>query len=235
MAGPQLEKGFTRIAHERRAIAAGLRFSVLSRDGFACVYCGAAATMTVLHVDHISPVAEGGTNAPDNLATACEACNLGKGWALLTPEEQARVRARSVISRAPPEDSARRPRAGSRVHRLEDAARCFVCRMAGQRLADEAHAQGGAPRDAISPPSIEDRGHEPWPTLPWADGHTVYVRDVGRFFSVPGYCFACSEIVDDHFTQDLFQRHNEIAHHSVEEWESAKIAYEARASVVPTL
>jgi 5-methylcytosine-specific restriction endonuclease McrA len=33
----------------------------------------------VLHVDHVVPVAAGGTTNEDNLRTACEECNLGKG------------------------------------------------------------------------------------------------------------------------------------------------------------
>jgi 5-methylcytosine-specific restriction endonuclease McrA len=33
----------------------------------------------VLHVDHVVPVAAGGTASEDNLRAACEECNLGKG------------------------------------------------------------------------------------------------------------------------------------------------------------
>lgn len=33
----------------------------------------------MLHVDHIVPVCAGGDNDVDNLTTACDACNLGKG------------------------------------------------------------------------------------------------------------------------------------------------------------
>jgi hypothetical protein len=32
----------------------------------------------VLHVDHILAIANGGTNAADNLITACDRCNMGK-------------------------------------------------------------------------------------------------------------------------------------------------------------
>jgi 5-methylcytosine-specific restriction endonuclease McrA len=31
-----------------------------------------------LHVDHLVPLAHGGTTTADNLLTACEECNLGK-------------------------------------------------------------------------------------------------------------------------------------------------------------
>lgn len=63
----------------RPAMSPELRFTVLSRDGFTCRYCGRPAPDVVLHVDHIKPVVRGGTNDADNLVTACRDCNLGKG------------------------------------------------------------------------------------------------------------------------------------------------------------
>lgn len=68
----------------RTAISKGTRFEVFKRDGFVCQYCGAHPPATILHVDHIHPVAEGGTNDQDNLVTACADCNLGKGAKLLS-------------------------------------------------------------------------------------------------------------------------------------------------------
>jgi len=64
---------------KRKAIGKKLRFQILQRDSHSCRYCGASAPDVELHVDHIKPVAEGGTNAPENLLTACSACNMGKG------------------------------------------------------------------------------------------------------------------------------------------------------------
>ncbi|ASS55894.1 HNH endonuclease [Rhizobium leguminosarum] len=55
----------------------GLRSLVQERDGYACVYCGTQEDS--LHVDHVVPLIQGGTNDPDNLATACRECNCGKG------------------------------------------------------------------------------------------------------------------------------------------------------------
>ena len=61
------------------------RFDVFKRDGFQCQYCGTHPSETVLlEVDHIHPVAEGGTNDIDNLVTACWDCNRGKGAGLLS-------------------------------------------------------------------------------------------------------------------------------------------------------
>lgn len=64
---------------KRKAVSKKLRFDVFKRDAFECQYCGAHPPGVLLHVDHIKAVAEGGTNDVDNLVTACEACNLGKG------------------------------------------------------------------------------------------------------------------------------------------------------------
>ena len=64
---------------KRRAISTKTRFEVFKRDGFKCQYCGATPPGVLLHVDHILAVAAGGTNAMDNLVTACQPCNLGKG------------------------------------------------------------------------------------------------------------------------------------------------------------
>lgn len=63
----------------RKPISKKLRFEVFKRDGFVCQYCGAHPPGSILHVDHIHPVADGGKNEIDNLVTSCEACNLGKG------------------------------------------------------------------------------------------------------------------------------------------------------------
>lgn len=55
-----------------------LRFQVLKRDNFTCQYCGQHAPNVILHVDHIIEVCDGGGDEPDNLVTACSACNVGK-------------------------------------------------------------------------------------------------------------------------------------------------------------
>lgn len=63
-----------------------LRKKVYERDGFKCVYCGYVPdnipenyngryTAGALVLDHITPVASGGTLSEENLQTLCEACN----------------------------------------------------------------------------------------------------------------------------------------------------------------
>jgi hypothetical protein len=60
------------------AISKRLRYEILRRDNHACRYCGAAAPDAQLTVDHVIPVALGGTDDPSNLVTACVPCNTGK-------------------------------------------------------------------------------------------------------------------------------------------------------------
>lgn len=84
----------------RRAISKRLRFEIFKRDDFTCVYCGArAAGGDGLHVDHLTPVASGGKNEPDNLVTACAACNLGKGAVHLDAVNFAELSSRNLMSR----------------------------------------------------------------------------------------------------------------------------------------
>jgi len=55
-----------------------LRWQVLQRDNFTCVYCGQSAPSVILHIDHKIPRAAGGDDDMANLVTACEACNIGR-------------------------------------------------------------------------------------------------------------------------------------------------------------
>ncbi len=64
-----------------RDINERLRFKVLKRDNFKCVYCGkspATDSNVELHVDHIIPWSKGGETVIENLQTSCSKCNLGK-------------------------------------------------------------------------------------------------------------------------------------------------------------
>lgn len=71
----------------RQTVPSRVRFEVLRRDGFRCRYCGTPAPETGagLTVDHVIPVALGGTNDPQNLVAACVKCNAGK--ASSSPDE----------------------------------------------------------------------------------------------------------------------------------------------------
>lgn len=60
------------------AVSRRLRYEVLRRDGHTCRYCGGKAPDVMLTVDHVVPVALGGSDEPENLVAACVACNAGK-------------------------------------------------------------------------------------------------------------------------------------------------------------
>lgn len=86
-----------------------VRFQVLVRDNYTCRYCGAHPPDTVLEIDHVIPRCKGGTNAMDNLATACWNCNRGKSGMALTKQWEL----------VPSEHKERGPRCGERVDRTE--------------------------------------------------------------------------------------------------------------------
>lgn len=60
------------------AVSKRLRYEILKRDGQTCRYCGGKAPDVILTVDHVVPVALGGSDDPDNLVAACFDCNAGK-------------------------------------------------------------------------------------------------------------------------------------------------------------
>ena len=70
-----------------RSISPQLRSEILERNGFTCQQCGSAAgdpdpynpgRKVRLHVDHIIPISQGGTDDRDNLKALCSTCNQGK-------------------------------------------------------------------------------------------------------------------------------------------------------------
>lgn len=72
------------MGEERKSIPKSIRFEVLKRDLFTCQYCGRKAPEVILEIDHINPVANGGTNNILNLITSCRDCNRGKSKKLLS-------------------------------------------------------------------------------------------------------------------------------------------------------
>lgn len=55
-----------------------IRFQILHRDNYTCVYCGITANKSQLHIDHINPKSNIIDNSFSNLVTACQSCNSGK-------------------------------------------------------------------------------------------------------------------------------------------------------------
>lgn len=58
------------------------RHNIMKRDGNRCLYCGSRKNLTI---DHVMPRSRGGRDTWENLATACNECNVRKGD--LTPQE----------------------------------------------------------------------------------------------------------------------------------------------------
>jgi len=56
-----------------------VRLRILARCGFTCQHCGASLFEIEPHIDHIVPLAKGGTNDESNLQALCAPCNLAKG------------------------------------------------------------------------------------------------------------------------------------------------------------
>ena len=58
-----------------------LRLAIYLRDSFRCVYCCKdlhGAHPTDITLDHVTPDADGGSNEPSNLVTACRRCNCSR-------------------------------------------------------------------------------------------------------------------------------------------------------------
>jgi DnaD/phage-associated family protein len=66
-----------------RKVSNSLRFEVFQRDEHTCQYCGRKAPEVELQVDHLIPVARGGTDHFENLITSCRECNSGKSAKLI--------------------------------------------------------------------------------------------------------------------------------------------------------
>lgn len=94
------------------------RFEVFRRDKYACRYC--RSTENELTIDHVVPIALGGTDDPSNLVACCRDCNSGKSSAspdasLVSDVDEdaarwaaARARAAAKIAQSEVEAAARR-------------------------------------------------------------------------------------------------------------------------------
>lgn len=85
---------------KRRQRSKTARFEIFKRDGFTCQYCGAHPPSVVLVLDHIVPVAGGGSSDDDNLVTACEECNQGKAARSLSQIPQTMSERAAIIAEA---------------------------------------------------------------------------------------------------------------------------------------
>jgi hypothetical protein len=72
---------YTKSGPKRDPIPEDVKLLVWTRDGGACVRCGAKKE---LHFDHIIPVAKGGGNGETNIQILCQPCNLKKADKIAT-------------------------------------------------------------------------------------------------------------------------------------------------------
>ena len=71
-------------------VAAATRRLVVARADGRCEYCRVllAALDVPLHIEHVRPRRHRGGDSPDNLAVACQLCNLHKGTDLTGHDPQ---------------------------------------------------------------------------------------------------------------------------------------------------
>lgn len=79
------------IVRIRASVSEGTRQRLFLRDGGRCRYCNAPLSQFDFEVDHVVPVAMGGSNRISNLVCACSSCNQRKGARVWTPRPLRRV------------------------------------------------------------------------------------------------------------------------------------------------
>ena len=67
-----------RSASARGTISLKIRWDVMKRGNYMCAKCGSRPPDVSLEIDHIVPLAQGGTDAITNLQVLCNRCNQGK-------------------------------------------------------------------------------------------------------------------------------------------------------------
>ena len=72
--GVSILKGFCAVSASRKALSKAARARVLSSG--SCAACGATSDLVI---DHIIPIAKGGSCAESNLQALCATCNRAKG------------------------------------------------------------------------------------------------------------------------------------------------------------
>ncbi len=72
-----------------------------------CIYCDKLLSAPEMTIDHVVPIAAGGTNKPLNLVVACYPCNNAKGsgsaesfWRKFHPGSRKKVKLPQMLARA---------------------------------------------------------------------------------------------------------------------------------------
>lgn len=75
------------MAKARDSLGVQRRWSILERCDFTCAFCGSRPGNEHLHVDHLIPHSQGGSDHDNNLVAACDRCNLGKAARVSIPSK----------------------------------------------------------------------------------------------------------------------------------------------------
>lgn len=126
---------------KRKAVSKKLRFDVFKRDSFTCQYCGAHPPKVILHVDHIDPVANGGSNNIDNLVTSCDCCNLGKGARQLSDIPQSLKDKALQITEREEQIKGYNAALMARMNRIENEAWDIAAAIDGQEFIESCNKQ----------------------------------------------------------------------------------------------
>jgi len=96
--GQYILETLDRVPVIKRGMSPQLRNEILERNGYTCQLCGAGPgdpdpfnpnRRIRLHIDHIKPLSQGGTDDKENLRVLCSACNQARAN-IQTPTETAR-------------------------------------------------------------------------------------------------------------------------------------------------
>lgn len=73
--GQSRTERFARHREQKRAI----KYAAMRDCGRRCVYCARPLVLDNATLDHVHPIAHGGSHSPGNIVAACERCNRLKG------------------------------------------------------------------------------------------------------------------------------------------------------------
>jgi len=73
-----MKNKYVQKARSRIPIPPEVKKHVFQRNNYQCQSCGKTKQETALEIDHIIPIASGGSNDISNLQTLCRTCNKRK-------------------------------------------------------------------------------------------------------------------------------------------------------------
>jgi hypothetical protein len=168
-----------------------VRFEVFKRDKFTCRYCGKRPPDVMLEVDHIQPVCDGGSDDPNNLTTACFACNRGKGGVALRElapaidEDELYTGIQEMLERS---HSIRQSLAAATAHRKAmDRAVALIRTWWNESFDDDRYVQDRSIRQFLGTLSVQEIADAIAATEARDDRDHLYPSDRWKYFC--GVCW----------------------------------------------